>query len=117
MPEARTIGDERVVERDEGVEEQRLLAGDATCARDVEVARVPDDDGVERVFRGEAQPELRHAELQCQSPARRPVVPAALPHGCVPLDHLDACPAERGHHLGVPRIVALVSPEVEDAQR
>ena len=51
LAEALAIGDERLVERDERVEEERLLAGDAARARNVEVARIADDDRVERVAR------------------------------------------------------------------
>ena len=35
----------------------------------------------------------------------------------VPLEDVDARVAERGDHLGVARVVPLVRPEVEDAQR
>jgi hypothetical protein len=46
-PEAAAVADERVGERDERVEDDRPLAGDAARRREVEVARVADDDDVE----------------------------------------------------------------------
>ena len=77
--EAPAVADERLVERDERVEDQRPLAGDAPRARDVEVARVADDDGVEGDARRESQPHLGEERAGSPPPSARPSCRGALP--------------------------------------
>ncbi len=114
-PESAAVGDERVVERDERVEDERPLPGDSASAGNVEVTRVADEDGVEGIARVPAEARLGESQAKARPPARGPVVAPALPDRGVPLDHVDARGAQRRDHLGIPRIVALVRPEVEDA--
>ncbi|MFL5966261.1 MAG: hypothetical protein ACJ747_06885 [Gaiellaceae bacterium] len=45
--EARTVADERVGEGDERVEDDRRVSCRASCRGQVEVAGVPDDDGID----------------------------------------------------------------------
>ena len=104
-PEPAPIADERVVERDQRVEDERPLPGHAPRVRHVEVPGIADEDDVERVVVREAQPQLREEEPERDRPADGPVVAPRLEHGLVVLDHLDPCAAQRGDHLRVPRVV------------
>ena len=115
--EPAAVLDQRVVEGDERVEDHRPSARDPLGRGDVEVAGVADDDRVEAL----APPAEEQARLGDPDPHRggepeRPLVPPPLPDLRVPLDHLDAGTAKAGDHLRVPRVVALVRAEVEDAQ-
>jgi hypothetical protein len=113
--EASAVAHERVVQRDERVEDDRPAARDAPRRGHVEVARVPDDDDVrvvlrrprERAFGAEHARELTRPE--------RPVVPA--PDLPMPLDDRDARPPETRHDLGVPGRRTVVRPEVESLHR
>ena len=115
-PEARAVGDERVRERDERVEEHGRAASRALRRGQVEVAGVADDHGVVALARPTEQAKLRAREPQRRRRARAPRVARSLPHGLVPLDDLDACAAQARDHLRVARVVALVRSEVEDLQ-
>ena len=82
LPEALAVGDEGLVERDERVEDERPLARDPARARDVEVARVADDDGVEEIVRA------RSAAGAPPPPAGAPVRQRAA--------QLSRCPSQTG---------------------
>ena len=114
------IGDERVRQRDQRVEDDRPLSGSATRGRKIEVPRVADDQRVEVTAPPPApreQPGLRRCEAGRSPRSRTPAVALAVPDGNVLLLHLDANPAKTGDHLRVPRIAALVRPEVQEFQR
>ena len=78
------------------------------------------DDRRRRSRRGSPAPARSRACAAASARGRRrperPLVPPALPDADVALDHVDAGPPQAGDHLRVPRVVALVRPEVEDAQ-
>ena len=116
LAKAPAVGDERLVQRNERVEDQRPAARDATGPRDVEVAGVADDHRVEWHPRRESQAQLGEEEANRGAPARGPVVAPTLPDPFVPLEDVHTRVAERRDHLGVTRVVPLVRPEVEDAQ-
>ena len=116
-PEPAPIADERVVERDQRVEDERPLPGHAPRVRHVEVPWIADEDDVERVVVREAQPQLGEEESERHRPADGPVVAPRLEDGLVVLGHLDPRAAQGRDHLRVPRVVPLVGPEVENAQR
>jgi len=116
LPEPAAIADERVMERDQRVEDERPPAGYASRMRHVEVPRIADEDDVERVVVREAEPELGDEEAKRHRPADGPVVAPGLEDGLVVLDHIDPCAAEGRDHLRVAWVVPLVGPEVEDAQ-
>ena len=115
-PEPPAVVDERVVERDERVEDDGPPAGDALRCREVEVARIADDQRVGRAlgFARAPQAPLRLGDPQDLPRADGPVV-AALPDRPMLLPHLDAGAPEGGDHLRVARVGAVVGAEVEDA--
>ena len=89
--EAAAVGDERVCERDERVEDERLPARGAARGRQVEVARVADDHGVEvaRAARRSSRSSGAHEPRAGPAPAAT-CARCALPDRHVPLDDLDA---------------------------
>src|SRR5581483_9377342 len=80
----------------------------------VQVAGIADDHRVEPLPHASQEPGLRAREPERRARARRPLVLATVPYGLVPLDDLDAGAAQARDHLGVPRVAALVRPEVEN---
>ena len=113
--EAAAILDERLVQRDERVEEHGPTAGDPPCGGDVEVTWVADDDGVEASSPPAEEPRLA-SPIRAAAPTPSDHLPPPLPHARMPLDDVDARAAQARDHLGVARVVALVRAEVEDAQ-
>ena len=83
-PEPPAVADERVVERDERVEDDRPPARDAPGGRQVEVPRVADDDDVRVVLASPGEVALRPQRRGQLAEADRPVVPP--PDLPVPLD-------------------------------
>ena len=112
-PKARAVGDERVLERDERVEDDRPPERRDLRRRQVEVAGVADDQRVEPA-RGPEQRELRDGHFGAGPEARRPVLPAA-PDRDVSLLDLDTRSSQARDRERVPRVVPLVGPEVKDA--
>ncbi len=112
-PEAPSVGNEGVGQRDQRVEDDGPIAGRAPGGGQVEVPRVTDEQDVEGILRRPEQPELGGRDARRGPGAGAKAVATAFPDADVPLDHLDAGPAEAGDHLRVPRIVALVGSEVE----
>jgi hypothetical protein len=91
--EATAVGDERVGERDEWVEDHRSPPRRASGREQVEVPGVADEDRIE-VGRGPAQQlELGETEPRRGFGSRAPVVAASLPDRDVPLADLDPRPA------------------------
>ncbi len=113
--EAAAVLDERVPQRDQRVEDHRAVPRDAAGDVEVGLPRVPDDDGVRLGGARTEQPGLRREQPSTGTQPRAPLL-AAVPHRFVPLLHLHPGLPERGDHLGVARVVALVGAEVEDAQ-
>ena len=72
LAEALAVGDERLVERDERVEDERLLARNAARAGDVEVAGIADDDRVEAVARPRTAAETPPPRAGAPCSQRRP---------------------------------------------
>ena len=99
-PEPPPVADDRVVERDERVEDDRPPPRDPAGGAHVEVPRVTDhhDVGVLLVSPGEVP--LRPQDARELPEAERPVVP--LPHLAVELEHLDARAAQARDDLRVP---------------
>ena len=115
VPETAAICDEGVRERNQGIEDNGSPAGCAAGGGKVEVTGIADEDGVELLARPPQQPQLGESEPGGGYRPGAPVLPAVLPDAHVALDHLDPGPPQRGDHLGVAWVVALVGAEVEDA--
>ena len=113
-PEARPVADQRVVERDERVEDDGASARDPAGGGHVEVTRVADDDDVGVVLPAARQRPLRARHPRQLAEADRPVVTA--PDLAVALDDGDPRPAEARHDLGVAGRRPVVRPEVEGLQ-
>lgn len=114
--EAAPIVDERLRKRDEGIEDERPATCDPPRHRHVEVARIADDHRVKALpAPPQDEPGLRQTHLERRAETERPLVPLPFPDARVPLDHLDASPAQTRDHLGVARIVPLIGTEVQDA--
>jgi hypothetical protein len=105
--------DERVLERDERVEDDRPPERRDLGRRQVEVSGVADDQRVESAGRAD-QRKLRDGHLGAGPEARGPVL-AAVPDRDVPLDDLDSRPAQACDRERVPRVVPLIRPEVQDS--
>ena len=114
-PESPAILDERVVKRDERVEDDRSAGSDATGRSEVEVAGVTDDQRIEICSRTPEELCLRKRQAGSRPCTCPPFVRVSVPDGDVALTHLDAGAAERRDHLRISRVVAFVRAEVEDA--
>ena len=118
-PEAPAVGDERVRERDERVEDDRRAAGGPPRRRQVEVPGIADDDRVEALVAAAAQePRLGDAASRAASrgPARQPSRRPSQTGSCRSRTSTPAR-AQTRDHLRVPRVVALVRAEVERPSR
>ena len=113
-PEAPPVGDERVRERDERVEDQRSPARGPPRGRHVRVTGVADGDRVEIDVDSPQQSRLCEREPERGARTAPPLLLASLPHRLVPLDDLDAGPSEARDDLRVTGISALVRPEVQN---
>ena len=94
LTEPAAVADERVGKRNERIEDHRTATCGSSCRRQVEVARVPDDERVEAVGTAGEQ-----SGLGCRKTerTRRPCAPAvtdAIPDRNVLFVHLDAGSAE-----------------------
>src|SRR5437588_372263 len=114
-PEPPPVLDERLVERDERVEDDRSPARRASRRGHVRLAGVADEERVHVAGHRAREPELRERD-PCRRPRPRLPVPRPLPHRHVPLDDLDPGPAQRRGDLRVPRIAPLEGAELEDLQ-
>src|SRR5262249_39459045 len=114
-PEAPAIADERVGERYERVEDDRSACGGSPCRREIEMAGIAHDERVELPGGPAAWLGFGKNQPRRGTGPGPPIVSAALPNGDMALAHLDAGIPERRDHLRVPRVVALVGAEVEDA--
>ncbi len=114
--ETRAILDERFGERDERVEYDRPPACNSSRRGKIEVSRVSDEDRVELLAPVYEQSQLGPREPQPGADTRGELVLSSLPDRHVPLDDLDAGPAQTRDHLSIAGIAALVRAEVEDAQ-
>ena len=108
-----SVGDERVEERDERVEDDGPPRSSAARRGEVEVARVADEDDVELAPVPAQQPRLGDGDPRRRGRSGLPVVALPFPDAGVALEHLHARAAERRDHLRVPRVVAVVRAEVE----
>ena len=114
--EAPPVLDERFVERHERIEDHRPAPRDSLRGGHVEVAGIAHDQASKRVRR-------LPSRSRASAKAILATAPSPSDHLCrcfsqtlsVPLDDLDSGAAEAGDHLRVPRVVALVRPEVENA--
>ena len=95
--EARAIGDERVSERDERVEDHRRSTRRAPRRRQVEVAGVADDHRVVALGRPPEQTKLRAREPQRRRRARAPRV--ARPSHTGSCRSTTSTPAPRRHEI------------------
>ena len=77
------------------------------------MARVADEQDVERLLRRAEQAELGRCDPRGSSGACTKGVATTFPDADVPLEHLDAGRPEAGDHLRVARVVAIVGSEVE----
>jgi hypothetical protein len=111
-----TVGDERVGQRDERVEHDRPPVGGTARGRQIGVARIADDQRVERLSRPLQEPQLGSREACGGERPGTPLVLVSLPDSNVPLGDLDARTPQAGDHLCVPRIPAFVGPEIQDLQ-
>ena len=117
-PEAATVVDERVEERDERVEDDGPPPATRFAAGRSKWPGIADDQGVGvalGVARA-AQAPLRLGDPQ-HLPQARPTSCGAAPRRRDAARDLDARAAQRRDDLRVPRVVALVRAEVEDAHR
>src|SRR5438876_1777854 len=114
-PEPPPVLDERLVERDERVEDDGPPTRRAPRDGHVRLARVADEDDVDVGGHPPREPELGQPDPRHGSRARRPV-PLPRPHRYVPLDDLDSRTPERRDDLRVARIVPLVRAEMQDPQ-
>ena len=110
-----TIEDDGVVQGEERVEDERPRARDPARACHVEVPRIADEEHVELRGTHPQQASLREREPRCGRDAEPELVLGVLPDRDVRLGHLDARAAQARDHLCIPRVVALVRPEVENA--
>ena len=113
--EAPAVGDERVRERDERVEDDRPPARGAASRRKVEVPRVADDRRRRSRLRGRRSSRTSASgEPRGRTGAGAPVLtpPSQTPRAA---PHLDPGAAQARDHLRVSRVVTLVGAEVEDA--
>jgi len=78
---------------------------------------ITDYQDVEVFVRAPQKPRLGERKPGRRLCAGPPLVRVRFPDRDVPLDDVDACASQRRDHLSVPRVVALVRAEVEDAQR
>jgi hypothetical protein len=111
-----SIRDQRVGERDERVEDEWPSAGRPARGGEVGVARIADDQRVERFPRPSQEPQLGGREPCGGERSGTPLVLVSLPDSNVPLGNLHARAPQAGDHLGVTRVVPLVRPEVKDLQ-
>ena len=105
--EAPAVGDERVRERDERVEDDRPPARRAPCGRQVEVPRIADDHGVERRRASPSRSSRGSAQRQRARRRRgphRPVVRAPSQTGTCCSRTSTPARAQARDHLGVARI-------------
>ncbi len=112
------IFDDGLVEGHERVEDHRPAACDSLGGGDVEVAGVAHDQCVAaHAPAAEEEPRLGEGEpAAAGTDPERPLVPSPLPYVHVPFDDVDPGAAKAGDHLRIPRVVALVRPEVENPQ-
>ena len=107
---------ERLVERDERVEDDRSAACGAPGRGQVGLAGIADDEGIDVPGHAAGEAHLCERDPSSGSGARSPPFTAPFPHGHVALYDLDPGAAKRRDHLGVPRIVPLVRAEIENLQ-
>ena len=110
-PEASAIADQRVMERDEWVEDDGPPPRDPPRRRDVEVTRVAHDDDVGVVRLPPRERSLRARDPRELAGPDSPVV--SSPDLAVPLDDGHTGAAQTGDDLGVPGRRTVVRPEVE----
>ena len=79
LAKAPAVADERLVQRDERVEDQRPAAGDAAGSRDVEVAGIADDHRIEGDPRRESQAQLGEQAGESRRPTAPPNCRAGPP--------------------------------------
>ena len=115
--EPAAVGDERVGQRDEWVEDDGPATGGAPGGGQVEVAGVADEHDVELGVGLPQEAQLGRGQARGRADARLPALAPPLPDALVPLDDLDSGAAQAGDHLRVPRVVAVVRAEVEDSHR
>ena len=110
-PEATAVADERVVERDERVEDDRPATRRPLRGGHVEVPGIADDDDVGVVVPSPRERALRAGHPRELPETERPVV--ATPDLPVPLDHRHARAPQARDDLRVAGGRAVVRPEVE----
>ena len=110
---APSVGNERVRERHERIEDDRAAPSGAPGRGQVEMPGVADDQRVELGPRRPQEAHFGERETRRGAGPGAKALPAALPDADMTLDHFDARPSQTRDHLRVPRVVPLVGAEIE----
>ncbi len=113
--EAAAIADQRVGQRDEGIEDDRASSRGPSRCGEIEMSGVSDQDDVRARQAPGEQAHLGEQQTGGRAWAERPFLFPPFPDRLVALDHVDAGAPKARDHLGVAGVSALVGAEVEDA--